>query len=92
MNVKEAAAAIGEIEVTLGKASKEILAKIEELNASVELSPQASSSLARIGAIATMLDQIVPDKVDPEAPAPVITPIAAEPPAVPNPPPSVNPV
>ncbi len=78
MTINEASAVIGKIETTLAKASTEILAKIEELKSSGELPPEASAALTRIETIATALDDIVPDQVTPEAPAPVITPIPAE--------------
>lgn len=75
MTVTQAAEAIVKIEKTLGKASKEILKKIEELKTEGELSEEASAALTRIEDIATALDEIVPDEVEPDEPPPVITPI-----------------
>lgn len=77
MKVSEAIEAFKQVGTTLTKASAEIKAKLEELqNADPDISEEGKAAIESVLAVANALDAIVPDvATDPNAPAPVITPV-----------------
>lgn len=81
MTTAEAVAAIGKVEITLGKISAEQTKIVTDLRTALEaagnVDPKVAAGLNRLGTLSTAIDDVIPDDVKPEDPAPVITEPAA---------------
>lgn len=82
MTTTEAVAVIGKIETTLGTISAEQTEILTELRTALEsagnVAPEVAAGLDRLDTLATAIDNVIPAKVDPTQPPPVVTAPPAE--------------